>query len=552
MRSRMHFLAAAATLLAVYCPVRAESPSLLLEKGLFQERTAGNLDSAIGIYRQILQQEKDDRAVAAHAMYRLGECYAKKGQTALAISTLQQLVRKFPSQADVVEQANTRLVALKAKASPTAPPVVLRTVPKSLANDVDPGLTRITVTFDRPMLDENWSWTGGGERYPKTTGKPSYDPSHRTCSLPVKLEPGKVYWVGINAPGFKSFQSASKVPAAPQAILFATRSADGKPTPIPQEMIDEAKQFSAAATGEAEEATGPAPQIVSTTPKAFDNSVDPALDHMSVTFDQEMMDKNWSWTGGGDTYPESGIPSYDAARKVCSRSVKLQPGKVYWVGINSPSNRNFQSAAGVPAPWYAILFATRSADGKPTPIPEDMLKQAREINAAAESKAKGALREYPVDKGVADFPAQPDLSTPESAAAAFYRGGLNPDSIRKLSWIQPSQDELDRMKREDPAELAKFEETMKTGRVLHVLQQGDLAGVVVKLNFPRGWGRSPFSLRFLTRINGQWKNIGEDRYPSQEAASESFRQKLPVMTKRAEDIRDQKRDVGSAPAASAK
>jgi len=60
--------------------------------------------------------------------------------------------------------------------------------------------------------------------------------------------------------------------------------------------------------------------------------------------------------------------------------VKLQPGKVYWVGVNSPQQQQFKSADGTPARPYQILFATRSADGKPTPLAEELVKQAKIIN----------------------------------------------------------------------------------------------------------------------------------------------------------------------------
>jgi Tfp pilus assembly protein PilF len=96
-----------------------------------------------------------------------------------------------------------------------------------------------------------------------------------------------------------------------------------------------------------------------------------------------MTDNSWSWTGGGDTFPKVGKPHYDAAKMTCTLPCKLQPGKVYWVGVNSPSFHNFRSASGEPAPRYVILFATRSADGKPTAIPADLMKQAKDINAQA-------------------------------------------------------------------------------------------------------------------------------------------------------------------------
>ncbi|MDD5327626.1 MAG: M56 family metallopeptidase [Phycisphaerae bacterium] len=119
-------------------------------------------------------------------------------------------------------------------------PTVVGTSPTIYADDVSPELREITVTFDERMMDKSWSWTGG-EMYPKTTGRPSYDQSRTTCRLPVELEPGKVYWVGINSPSHQNFQSAQGVPAERYVILFATKSEDGKQTPIPEELIAKAK-----------------------------------------------------------------------------------------------------------------------------------------------------------------------------------------------------------------------------------------------------------------------------------------------------------------------
>lgn len=131
-----------------------------------------------------------------------------------------------------------------------------------------------------------------------------------------------------------------------------------------------------------------APRVVKTIPAALATDVDPTLDKITVTFDRPMMDRSWSWTGGGDTYPKTlGDPSYDAVRTTCTLPVRLDPGKVYWVGVNALSYHNFKSAEGVPAPWYPILFATKSADGKPTPLPDDLVKQAKEINAASAGKS---------------------------------------------------------------------------------------------------------------------------------------------------------------------
>ena len=65
--------------------------------------------------------------------------------------------------------------------------------------------------------------------------------------------------------------------------------------------------------------------------------------------------------------------------------VELEAGKVYWVGINSPSYQNFKSTDGVPAKRYVILFATKGPDGKATAIPEKMLAEAKGINEEPEN-----------------------------------------------------------------------------------------------------------------------------------------------------------------------
>ncbi|MGD1042634.1 MAG: type II secretion system protein [Sedimentisphaerales bacterium] len=125
-----------------------------------------------------------------------------------------------------------------------AAPFVISTNPQAYANDVTPSLGIITVTFDQKMKDKSWSWTGGGEMYPKTTGQPSYDQERTICSLPVNLEPGKVYWVGINSPFYYNFKSANcGAPAKRYVILFATMDLSGKPTAIPADLLAEAKEI---------------------------------------------------------------------------------------------------------------------------------------------------------------------------------------------------------------------------------------------------------------------------------------------------------------------
>lgn len=365
--------------LLVPCAVAEDTVAQLLEKGIYLEETAGDLENAAKVYGQIVAKDKAEAGVVAQAYFRLGTCQLKQNNAEEAAATFKQLVERFPSETQWARKANAELSKLgKGKAGPK----VVKTDPAAFKRDVPADLDKITVTFDQPMTDGSWSWTGGGETFPKTIERPSYNADKTVCTLPVKLEPGKVYWIGVNSPSHQNFINADGVPARRYVILFATADADGKPTVISNEMLENARNVNAPPA--AEEQRSQVPAIVSTEPEALQRDIPADLDKITVTFDRPMKDGSWSWTGGGETFPESaGKIAYDSRRMTCTMPVKLQPGKVYWVGVNSPSHTNFKSTRGIPAPRYVILFATADSSGKPTEIPEDMLAQAKRINEAA-------------------------------------------------------------------------------------------------------------------------------------------------------------------------
>jgi hypothetical protein len=106
------------------------------------------------------------------------------------------------------------------------PAVVLSVDPKLGATDVDPTLREIRVTFSKPMADKSWSWvTFDANAFPKVEGQVHYEKDQRTCVMPVKLEPGKTYLVGINAEKFRNFRDVDGQPALPYFVAFRTRSA---------------------------------------------------------------------------------------------------------------------------------------------------------------------------------------------------------------------------------------------------------------------------------------------------------------------------------------
>ncbi|HMK55462.1 MAG TPA: Ig-like domain-containing protein [Dissulfurispiraceae bacterium] len=105
-----------------------------------------------------------------------------------------------------------------------ATPRVVATSPMNGAVGVDPSLTRITVTFNKQMMDKSWSWSyENRESFPQTAGQPSYTDDGMTCVLPVKLEPGKRYVIWINTPRYKNFKDRHGNAVDSYKLVFTTR-----------------------------------------------------------------------------------------------------------------------------------------------------------------------------------------------------------------------------------------------------------------------------------------------------------------------------------------
>ena len=121
-------------------------------------------------------------------------------------------------------------------------PVVISSKPENYSQNVSPDTTEISVTFDRKMMDRSWSWVRHNYPFPQGSGQASYDNTKTTCTLSVKMEPGKAYLVMINSDKYTNFISADGTKAQPFALVFSTLDKNGKPTPIPEEMLNFAKQ----------------------------------------------------------------------------------------------------------------------------------------------------------------------------------------------------------------------------------------------------------------------------------------------------------------------
>lgn len=217
------------------------------------------------------------------------------------------------------------------------PPQIVSTTPARGASDVDPALKEITVTFDQDM-EEGMSWTGAGPEVPPTPeGKQAHWRDKRTCVLPVKLQSGHHYRVGINSVSYRNFRSAAGAPALTSAIWFTTSGTSDEPKRDTQ-----------------------VPKIVSMKPPMGSQDVSPDVKELRVTFSVPM-GGGFSWTGGGPqfpTSPEGKKPFWTEDHKTCVLPVELKPNSQYRLGLNSPSYKGFQSAAGVPLTPMVYTFKT--------------------------------------------------------------------------------------------------------------------------------------------------------------------------------------------------
>ena len=104
-------------------------------------------------------------------------------------------------------------------------PKLVSVTPENGAKDVDPSVSELRVTFDIPM-GKGCSWTGGGPRFPEVPQgeMPKWSDDGKTCVLPVKLKPGKDYYLGLNSVSHKNFQSKWGVPLEPIVYQFSTKS----------------------------------------------------------------------------------------------------------------------------------------------------------------------------------------------------------------------------------------------------------------------------------------------------------------------------------------
>jgi len=84
----------------------------ILQQALFEEEANHNLNAAIQSYQSLVTQFDQDRKLAATAIFRLGECYRKQGNTNDATAQYERIVRDFSDQSTLLNLCRQNLASL--------------------------------------------------------------------------------------------------------------------------------------------------------------------------------------------------------------------------------------------------------------------------------------------------------------------------------------------------------------------------------------------------------------------------------------------------------
>jgi DNA-binding CsgD family transcriptional regulator len=108
--------------------------------------------------------------------------------------------------------------------SRVGPPRVVATSPTS-GTSIRPGPFALSVTFDQPMLDGNYSFVQtSAETYPQCAPRPTLSSDARTFTLRCIAAPGRHYEIWFNRPPYMNFKALGGLAAQPFQLLFATRA----------------------------------------------------------------------------------------------------------------------------------------------------------------------------------------------------------------------------------------------------------------------------------------------------------------------------------------
>ncbi|TAL05093.1 MAG: hypothetical protein EPO07_04140, partial [Verrucomicrobia bacterium] len=495
----------------------------------------------------------------------------------------------------------------------SAPPVVVKTVPKAGATDVDPALTEIKVTFSKAMQDGSWSWsTWGEENFPEMVGQPKYLADGRTCVLTVKLQPGKFYATWLNSEKFHNFKDVSGRPAVPYLLTFFTGES-GANTSLRSDLTAAegvgaavAQKIKSEVAGELKKRGAKVDELLVTVSVARDSGTPFKVTYRGLrnfkASDGTLVsppdgDFIMNYIGGGQwqgalagvtfTAQVGSVDKIDLpfvndpqvlgrweSVDFVTNPSEFNPDQRAWRGELFFKGLNFLENGKFPESWQtwtkgvvihrgdktASRYEIREIKGQPylffewksgdvtilgrKPSYYVLKKVVAADSAGASSAGAERIVDREINRLVSEFPEVRDLSTPETACVAWQRANARKElpTISQLSLVPMESKELEnwfqREEQRDAEGLAIYLKALADSKIVAVQTwRGELANVITFLPFPEGKGRSPYSARSFGLVNGDWKNLGEDRLPTLEAARAGFEKKKERLWQRFTELK---------------
>ena len=248
-------------------PIDDADMNARLRSGLAHE-SKEEYQQAIEIYSGIIEDGRADSKYLAHAYYRRGICLFEEGDTSSALGQFDYVLANFPLERTValrslkmIQDINSGTAKRKADKKPPEGPSIISTSPYIFVDDVNSSLDKITIEFSEPMAESSWFYSSFAPGIlPWVVGEPVFDSSFTQWTLPVKLEPGKVYAIAFNCgdtvkdvknfkAGFRGF--AGKICCKPFVLVFATATkpnllaedANDVPTLIDDELVKRCEEI---------------------------------------------------------------------------------------------------------------------------------------------------------------------------------------------------------------------------------------------------------------------------------------------------------------------
>ena len=424
----------------------AKSPAVLLQEALYQEQTEGNLDKAIELYQQVIEQAADVERVAARATYQLALCYLKKGDTQKAAEHFQTVANFYSNQSALAQKASAELKKIKPPQTQGIESQIIFYLQqqniKAYRKAKDAGVKLNSIAWyvdDRGMKTQGGFLTFENDtdqtiesevavgrfekdnitqltndrlqqqtfRYEDTGNEKGryqlmWTPDHPVKPNEVVVLPYRLREEALPATArgctlemsnhfgaevlenFFVILPANINIAAGLDNLTSHQRVSGFDVYEWQQQVPENTTHAKTLELEIDRAFAEAekPTVIESFPATYANDIRPDITEISVTFDQDMHQHGWAWcrVTGPEDYPKNmGTPHYTDAR-TCTVPAQVQPSKSYIVVINSGQYQGFKSTDQIPAREYAIVFSTADENGNPTPINENLLKKAQEIN----------------------------------------------------------------------------------------------------------------------------------------------------------------------------